>query len=95
MSTLNLRQIEAFKTVVERGTVGLAAKDLEISQPAVSKLISRFEKATELTLFNRERGRMVLTHSGRRLYKEVEIIFSKLQQLESAVEDIKREHLDR
>lgn len=93
-STLNLRQVEAFKVVVDRGTVSLAAKQLQVTQPAVSRLIARFERATELKLFDREGGRMVLTQSGRRLYQEVEIIFARLRQVEAAVEDIKREDHD-
>ena len=38
--TLNLRQIEAFKAVVEHGTVSQAAIVLGVSQPAVSKLLA-------------------------------------------------------
>ena len=36
---INLRQIEAFKAVIEQGTISRAAELIHISQPAMSKLI--------------------------------------------------------
>ena len=66
---LNLRQIEAFKAVVENGTVSRAAEVLRISQPGVSKMIAHLEENTELTLFDRPKGRLVVTQRGMRLYE--------------------------
>jgi len=92
---LNLRQIEAFKAVIEHGTVSLAAEILRVSQPAVSKLIAHLEEDTELKLFDRAKGRLAVTEQGMRLYEEVDRIFAGLQQVETAVGEIKREHQGR
>jgi DNA-binding transcriptional LysR family regulator len=92
---LNLRQIEAFKAVIEHGTVSLAAEILHVSQPAVSKLVAHLEEDTELKLFDRAKGRLAVTEQGMRLYEEVDRIFAGLQQVETAVEEIKREHQGR
>lgn len=45
---LNLRQIEAFKAVIEDGTVSRAADALFVSQSAVSKLLMNLEEKAGL-----------------------------------------------
>lgn len=90
-STLNLRQIEAFKAVVEHGTVSQAAEVLGVSQPAVSKLLAHLEATTGLTLFDRVRGKLACTQHGMRLYEEIDRTFSGLRQLERAVESLRRD----
>jgi len=57
------RQIEAFRAVIEAGSVTSAAGRLRISQPAVSKLISELERSIRLSLFTRERRRMVTSRA--------------------------------
>jgi DNA-binding transcriptional LysR family regulator len=90
---LNLRQIEAFKAVIEYGSVSRAAQVLFVSQPAVSKLLTHLEEETGLALFERVRGKLSPTGYGKRLYEEVDRVFSGLQQIEEAVESIRRDEL--
>ncbi|MCE6076405.1 LysR family transcriptional regulator [Agrobacterium vitis] len=94
LSQVSLRQVEAFKAVVECGTVSLAAAALRVSQPSLSRLIAVLEHQTGLQLFERQKGRLVLTDRGRRFYSEVEAIFVGLDQLGRAVSEIKREETD-
>lgn len=89
--TLNLRQIEAFKAIVEHGTVSQAAEVLGVSQPAVSKLLANLEAETGLSLFDRVRGKLACTPHGMRLYQEIDRIFSGLRQIEQAVGSIRRD----
>jgi DNA-binding transcriptional LysR family regulator len=93
--SLNLRQVEAFKAVIESGTVSRAAEVLHISQPAVSKLLAHLEAQTRLSLFERVKGRLVPSRQGMRLYQEIERIFVGVRQLESAVDSIRREEQGR
>lgn len=88
---LNLRQIEAFKAVIENGTVSRAAEMLNVSQPAMSKLIAHLEADTGLRLFDRVKKRLAPTEHGMRLYEEVGRIFAGVRQVESAVDAIRRE----
>jgi DNA-binding transcriptional LysR family regulator len=88
---LNLRQIEAFKAVIEYGTVSQAAEMIGISQPAMSKLIAHLEDDTGLRLFDRVKGRLVPTRRGMRLYEEIDRIFVGVRQVENAVEAIRRD----
>ncbi|HTK01804.1 MAG TPA: LysR substrate-binding domain-containing protein [Bordetella sp.] len=89
--TLNLRQIEAFKAVIEHGTVSQAAMVLGVSQPAVSKLLAHLEADTGLRLFDRVRGKLAATPHGMRLYEEIDRIFTGLRQVEQAVDSIRRD----
>lgn len=92
---LNLRQIEAFKAVIENGTVSRGAELLNISQPAMSKLIAHLEFDTGLKLFDRLKGRLAPTEHAMRLYGEIERIFSGVRQVENAVDAIRREEQGR
>jgi DNA-binding transcriptional LysR family regulator len=88
---VNLRQIEAFKALIENGTITRAAELLHISQPAMSKLIANLEHDTELTLFDRVKGRLVPTERAMRLHEEVDRIFAGVRQVDNAVDAIRRE----
>lgn len=89
--SLNLRQVEIFKAVIEYGTVSKGAEVLNISQPAASKLLMQLESDHGLKLFDRAKGRLTPTPQGMRLYQEIERIFSGVRQVESAIGVIRRE----
>ncbi len=86
---MNLRQIEAFKAVIESGTVSRAADLLHVSQPAASKLVARFEEAAGFEVFARERGRLVPTPEALMLYDEVERIFVGADEIARAARGIR------
>lgn len=86
---MNLRQIEAFKAVIESGTVTQAAARLNISQPAVSKLLQLFERGAGMALFTRDKGRLAPTPEARLLYEEVERIFQGAGRVRQAADEIR------
>lgn len=88
---INLRQIDAFRAVVENGTVSGAAHALHVTQPAVSKLIANLESDTNLRLFDRTKGKLSPTSQGMRLYEEVDRVFAGLDQIDRAIDSVKRE----
>lgn len=85
---LNLRQIEAFRMVMQTGTVTAAAERLRISQPAVSRLLSLLEARSGLTLFVRARQRLQPTAEAWLFMREVERSFVGLDKLERAAQQI-------
>ena len=94
---MKLRQLEAFRATMISGTVSGAAEILQISQPAVSRLIEKFESSFSITLFDRSSGRLVPTPEALLLYDEVERAFSSIDKIRHAAFDIqsaKRGHLD-
>lgn len=88
MSSMNTRQIEAFRAVARAGTVTGAAGLLNISQPAVSRLIAHLESRVRLKLFTRSKGRLHLTPEGMSFLREVERHFTGLDSLAQAAQRI-------
>lgn len=86
---MKLRQVEAFRAVMECGSMTAAAQSLGISQPNVSRLVAQLEAATGLKLFERRSGRLVPTDDGNAFRSEVERSFVGLRQLEHAANDIR------
>ena len=68
---ITFRQIDAFQTLINSGTVTKAATLLGISQPAVSRLISGLEKSLGFTLFRRCGRKLEPTLEARLLAEEV------------------------
>lgn len=89
MPPINLRQVEAFKAVIETGSGSGAAERLGVSQPAISKMLSRLEEDTGLRLFERAGGRLVPTDQAMRLFDEADRMFAGLHQFEFAVEALR------
>ena len=55
------RQLQAFVTLIDKGSFTRAAEAMEITQPTMSKLIHTFEREVGMTLFVPDRQRMVPT----------------------------------
>ena len=67
----NLSSYWIFYTVANAGNISKAAKELYISQPAISKSIQKLEDGLECKLFSRSSRGVVLTDEGRLLYDHV------------------------
>ncbi|MGE9126162.1 LysR substrate-binding domain-containing protein, partial [Escherichia coli] len=86
---INIRQLEAFRAVVVSGSVTQAAARLNVSQPAVSNLISNLERETGLTLFQRNGRRLALTKEGHLLHAETEKVFYAVSHITRMAEEIR------
>ena len=83
--------MEKFIAVAEAGTVLGAADDLQITQPALSRVIKRLEKRSRQPLFTRHRRGVMLTEFGvkaleiaRRLLREHEAAESELMGISAS-----------
>ena len=83
-AAVNLRQIEAFRAVVETGSVSQAADRLALSQPAVSKSVAAFEGQIGFPVFERRRGRLIPTAEALLLYDEVARVLSGIDTIAQA-----------
>lgn len=67
-----------FYTVANTGNISKAAKELYISQPAISKSIQKLEESVGCKLFSRSSRGVVLTDEGKLLYEHVSEAFETL-----------------
>jgi DNA-binding transcriptional LysR family regulator len=86
---LNLNQLRIFYSVAKNLSFTLAAKDLFITQPAVTAQVKSFEDYCGLKLFRR-RGRAVsLTVEGKVLYDHAKKIFEYEKDIEGVIGDFR------
>ena len=74
----NLSSYRIFYTVANTGNISKAAKELYISQPAISKSIQTLEESVGCKLFSRSSRGVVLTDEGKLLYEHVSEAFETL-----------------
>ncbi len=77
---MNLQQLEYFKVIAETKKITSASNQLSISQPALSKAISKLEEELDVQLFERDGRNIKITKYGE--------VF--LKYAESALDDIDR-----
>lgn len=81
---LRQRNLEAFRIVCETGSVTRAAERLQLSQPAISQLIGRLERAFGFRLFERGTGRRLQpTAQARAIYLDVCATLEAMARLEA------------
>ncbi len=83
MNSLNLYYI--FYTVAQCGNISAAAKKLYISQPAVSKSISKLEENFPTPLLQRTSKGVFLTESGQILYQQLDSAFQAIKHGEEKI----------
>jgi DNA-binding transcriptional LysR family regulator len=86
--TLNLHLLRIFTTVAATGSFSQAAKQLYISQPAVSRGVQELERQLNLVLIDRSMNNFTLTEGGRLLYQHGQHIFAAERAAELALEEL-------
>jgi len=87
-----MRQLEAFRATIMKGTVSAAAKSLKITQPTVSRLLADLEHSLQLNLLQRRKGQVVPTAEGMAFYRKLDNVFDAFSQLRDAAKDISRDN---
>lgn len=85
---MNIRHLEIFKSVCLHKTITEAAKQLYISQPAVSKTISELEESLNLKLFDRHGKTLVLNESGILFLEKTNVLLELYYELKSSAASI-------
>jgi LysR family transcriptional activator of nhaA len=83
VSRLNYHHLHYFWRVATLGNLTEAARQLHVSQSALSAQIRALEESMETKLFERSGRRLVLTATGQRVLGYANDIFSRGEELES------------
>ncbi len=84
------KALTAFCLIIRRGSLAGAAADMNLSQPAVSRLISNLEHELGFPLFHRDKRALHPTDEGRRFFREAERILAGMEQLADIASDIRQ-----
>lgn len=89
----NLSQYRIFHAVAQTGNISKAARELYISQPAISKAISKLEDSLNTTLFTRNSRGVQLTEEGQILFEHTIAAFKELSLGEQELHRIREFNL--
>ncbi len=86
---ISTRQLEAFRAMIDHGTVTAAAAQLGVSQPAVSKILAGLEQEVGYLLFTRHKRRLTPTSEARLLAAEVTRLYHGLKKVTEVAREIR------
>ena len=78
---MNFKALRAFRLIVSQGSLAAAAEAMNLSQPAVSRLISLLEAETGLRLFDRSRRSLIVSAAGEQFHRETRHILDGIEEL--------------
>jgi DNA-binding transcriptional LysR family regulator len=86
---MTLRQLEILRAIVHYRTTVAAARQLGLSQPAISNAIRAMEAQAGFPLFERINNRLFPTKEAQDLHAEAEAIFAMHDRLERRLSDLR------
>jgi DNA-binding transcriptional LysR family regulator len=86
--TLDSRQLHAFAALARRGSFTLAAKDLFLTQSAVSHAIKALEDDVGCRLLDRVGRRVLLTQAGEQFLRHTEKILAEMETARAGLDTL-------
>jgi DNA-binding transcriptional LysR family regulator len=87
---LTLRQIEVIRAIMVTGTVGGAARLLNVSSPGISRVMKHAEASVGVKLFSRRGGRYSPTPQANAIFNQINSVYDKVEDLQFVISRIKR-----
>ncbi|WP_019913762.1 LysR family transcriptional regulator [Paenibacillus sp. HW567] len=91
---MDLLQLKYLQVIAKHENVTKAAKELFISQPALSKMIRNLETELGVKLFDREGKHITLNVCGKKFLKRVDQALYALEQGLTEVKELKQEKME-
>lgn len=85
---INIRSLEAFRAIIQTGSATAAAKQLELTQPGISRLLALLEEHVGFQLFYREKGRLIPSDEALALIKEVDLTLTSVERISLLAQNI-------
>jgi len=86
---ITFRQLEVFEAVARLLSYTRAARELHLSQPAVSMQIKQLEENLGIDLFDQVGKKIYLTEPGREMFHYSRVISQQLDEAEEVLEQLK------
>ena len=86
---MKLNQIRAIVAIAERGSLRSAARQIGVTQPAITRLIQELEQELGAPLFERKATGMTLTPIGTAVVRRAGTVQTELDRIRSEVEQMK------
>jgi len=87
---LTLRQIEVIRAIMVTGSVGGAARLLNVSSPGISRVMKHAEGLLGLKLFSRKAGRYTPTREANDIFSQINGVYDKVEDLDFVIKRLKR-----
>jgi DNA-binding transcriptional LysR family regulator len=88
----NLRSLECFRAIITNGSATAAARQLGLTQPAVSRLLGLLEASVGFELFHRRKGRLIPTEEALAFHREVDIALQSFDRVSRLARNLKNEN---
>ncbi len=84
---MQIKQLEIFDAIVRAGSVSAAARELGMTQSAVSRILAKFESELGFDLFNRRNGRLVPSSRSSLVLTRVRRVLEAVSELHDVKQD--------
>ncbi len=84
---IEINQLEQLVCIAKNGTISKAAKELLISQPALSRSMQRLEADFQVQLFDHYKNKVVLNKNGELAVKYALKVLKNVKQMVSSVQE--------
>jgi DNA-binding transcriptional LysR family regulator len=86
---MNIRQLEVLRTLMSTGSTIATAKAMGLSQSGVSRLLQQLEADLSITLFVRDKGRLIPTPEAAILARDAENILLAVDRMSGHAQDLR------
>lgn len=93
---MNIKALRLFRLIVTQGSLAAAARSMNLSQPAGSRLLAILEAETRLKLFDRTGRKLALTENGEAFFREASHLLAAFDEIPRIAQHIRarsRSHL--
>jgi LysR family tdc operon transcriptional activator len=80
---MNITDLIVFKYVARSKSISVAAKELHMTQPAITNILNKLEKRYNLIFFDRSRQGTFLNENGQEFLKSIEQLLIEYENLEN------------